>query len=50
MQINNLKIKFNKASGKWQVIAPDKRILEEYTDKGLACMFCNITRDFVKRK
>ncbi len=29
-QINNLKIKYKDWYSKWQVIAPDKRVLEEF--------------------
>lgn len=48
MQINNLKIKFNKMYEKWQVITPDKRALEEFALKDNAIEYAKNTKDFVK--
>ena len=48
MQINNLKIKWNKLYLKWQVVAPDKRVLEEF-DKQVDAENCAKTiTDFVR--
>lgn len=49
MQINNLKIKFNKMYEKWQVINPDKRALEEFALKDNAIEYAKSIKDFVKR-
>lgn len=50
MQINNLKIKYNKTYDKWQVITPNKVVLEEFDIQGLAKLFALQTKDFLKRK
>lgn len=48
MQINNLKIKYNKLYNKYQVITPSKIVLEEFSKIGQAKQFCTETKDFLK--
>lgn len=50
MQINNLKIKYNKTYEKWQVIDPDKRVLEEFDTEKEAIYCARGIRDFVTKK
>lgn len=45
MQINNMKLKFY--CGKWRVIAPDGRVLEEFRDKKVAALWMYGTLDFL---
>jgi hypothetical protein len=46
-QINNLKIKYSKLYKKYQVITPDKRVLEEFNALPHAEVFCKETEDFI---
>lgn len=48
-QINNLKIRYNKSRERWQVIAPDKRVLEEFVHCCDAVQWARDTYDFVRR-
>jgi hypothetical protein len=46
MQINNLTIRYK--DGKYQVITPDRRVWEEFTEVLNAVKFAMSTKDFVK--
>ncbi len=48
MQINNLKIKFNRVYQKWDVVSPYGRILEEFNTKPDAEKCARGITDFVK--
>jgi len=48
MQINNLKIRYSKLYGKWQVVSPDKRVLEEFDYEVDARNCAKSIIDFVK--
>ena len=50
MQVNNLKIRFDKDIGKYEVITPNQRILEEFDKLDDAIQWCKETRDFVVTK
>lgn len=47
-QINNLKIRYSKLYKKYQVVTPDKRVLEEFKELPKAVKFCEETEDFIK--
>ena len=47
-QINNLIIKFNRTYEKYQVIAPNKKVLEEFETMEQACKYAKATLDFRK--
>ncbi len=49
MQINNMKIKFNKSYNKWRVITPDYRVLEEFDKEKDAINCAKSILDFVKK-
>jgi len=44
-QVNNLQLRFNKSTKKWLVVAPDKRILEEFKFEKDAILFAQDTHD-----
>ena len=46
-QINNLKIKYNKLYNKYQVISPNKKVLEEFNLLINAIIFAKNTKDFI---
>lgn len=48
-QINNLKIKYNKLYNKYQVISPDKKVLEEFNLLINAIIFAKNTKDFINK-
>ena len=48
MQINNLKIKWNKLYKKWDVVSPDGRILEQFDKSHDAVKCARSITDFVK--
>jgi hypothetical protein len=48
-QVNRLRIKYSKMYDKWQVIAPDKRVLEEFDKLGDAKLWAGETKDFVSK-
>ena len=48
-QVNNLKISYSKLYKKWQVITPDKRVLEEFEKEEDAIKWAKETKDFVRR-
>ena len=50
VQINNLRLKKNRGSGKYEVVAPDKRVLEEFSCPAQAMQWMCVTTDFVQRK
>lgn len=50
IQINNLKIKYNKLYNKYQVITPDKRVLEEFEDIEQAKDFARKIKDYKKKQ
>ena len=50
MQINNLKYKYNKNTNRWQVIAPNKKVLEDFVEIGSAILYMEGTFDFCTRK
>jgi hypothetical protein len=47
--VNRLKIKYSKMYEKWQVIAPDGRVLEEFAKFQDAVKWAGDTKDFVRR-
>ena len=49
-QINNLKYRYNKNYNKWQVISPDKKVLEEFVELENALLFMKETFDFCTHK
>lgn len=49
-QKNNLKLRQDKMRDKWQVITPDKRILEEFTFEKDAILFMQDCKDFLHKK
>jgi len=49
-QVNNLKLRFDKATKKWQVRTLDKRVLEEFTFEKDAVLFMQDTRDFLTER
>lgn len=49
-QINNLKIKYNRIYDKYQIISPDKKVLEEFKLLINAIIYAKNTKDFIKRK
>ena len=49
-QINNLIIKFNRIYEKYQVITPDKRVLEEFNTLQAAEDCAKTIKDFLIRK
>jgi hypothetical protein len=50
MRINNLTIRYSKLYKKYQVIAPDKRVLEEFSRLNSAKKWAKETEDFVIKK
>lgn len=48
-QINNLIIKYNKVYEKYQVAAPNKRILEEFDTLEKAESWAKSTKDFLNK-
>ena len=48
MQINNIKIKFNKTYNKYQCISPHKIVLEEFSTIEEARQSCRSIKDFKK--
>ena len=50
MQVNNLKTRYNKIYNRWQVIAPNKKVLEDFVEIGSAIVFMEETFDFCTRK
>lgn len=48
-QVNNLKIKYSKLYGKWQVISPDGRVLQEFAILNSAREYANSVKDFSKK-
>ena len=48
MKINNLTIRYK--DGKYQVVTPDRRVWEEFTEVLNAVKFAMNTRDFVRAK
>ena len=48
-QVNNLKIRYSKLYGKWQVKSPYGIILEEFRRKADAIAYAKRTKDFVRR-
>ena len=48
-QVNNLKVRFKKSTNKWIVIAPDRRILEEFMFEKDAILFAQDTHDFLTK-
>ncbi len=49
-QINNLRYRYNKNINKWQVIAPNKKVLDEFVELGSAIVFMEETFDFCSRR
>ncbi len=47
-QINNLKISYSKLYEKYQVITPDKRVLEEFEKEEDAIKWAKGIKDFVR--
>ncbi len=50
MQINNLITRYSKICNKWQVIAPNKKVLEEFVELGSAIIYMEETFDFCARR
>ena len=50
IQVNNLKIKFNKLYNKWQVITPTKINLDEFDYRINAIEYAKRTTDFIKNR
>ena len=48
-QINNLRIKWNRSRQQWQVLAPDDRVLEEFTHNIDAWKWAEKTKDFTRK-
>ena len=48
-QVNNLKIKYSELYKKYQVITPDKRVLEEFQEEEDAIEWAKETKDFIKK-